>query len=183
MASSTKTHYFETFSLEIRAVEALKKMLEKGEMLYYRYVVIPDNTKIYDIRDGTTMRRRSFHKLCGVIQFQERFSPSAVREMFSKQRIYLSALATAKRPIVLILMRLWIMCECSGLHYAETACSNTPIGFGGKKTVNEAQFMKPYIKALQHYKECDRDDFCYRDLRGARQICKFKIMLEKKLGK
>ncbi|CAB4007358.1 Hypothetical predicted protein [Paramuricea clavata] len=185
MATSTKTHYFETFANEFRVVEVLKKMLENGELTYYRYVDIP-NSLWYGERQEYGIRKTTERwslKLYGVLQFKERVSPRTVRQMFSSERIYLAALLTVKRPIVLILMRLWVLCECYGLHYKETRCSNTPIGFGGRKTENEVRYMKPYIKALARYTECERDDFCYDNLNGARQICKYKLMLEKKLRK
>ncbi|CAB3997397.1 Hypothetical predicted protein [Paramuricea clavata] len=185
MASSTKTHYFETSANEIRVDEFLKKMLENGELTYYRYIGIP-NSLWYGERQEYGIRKTTVTwslKLCGVVQFKERVSPRTVRQMFVSERIYLSALLTVRRPIVLILMRLWVLCGCYGLHYGETKWSNTPIGFGGRKTENEVHYMKPYIKALIHYRECDRDDFCYNNLNGARQICKYKLMLEKKLRK
>ncbi|CAB3977943.1 Hypothetical predicted protein [Paramuricea clavata] len=177
MATSTKTHYFEMFANESRVVEVLKKMLENGELTYYRYVGIPNRLGL------RKMTGRWGLKLYGVLQFKERVSPRTVRQLFSSERIYLAALLTVKRPIVLILMRLWVLCECYGLHYKETRCSNTPIGFGGRKTENEVRYMKPYIKALTQYTECERNDFCYNNLNGARQICKYKLMLEKKLQK
>ncbi|CAB3978340.1 Hypothetical predicted protein [Paramuricea clavata] len=185
MATSTKTHYFETNAAEIRVVELLKKMIENGKLTYYRYTSIT-STPFYDQRresgEKKTIVRRGL-KLCGVLQFKDRVSPSAARRLFAVKTIFLSALVTVRRPIVLVLMRLWVLCEYYDTHYSEIRCSNTPIGFGGKKTENEARYMKPYIMALSEYTQCKKDDFCYAHLTGARKICKYKMMLEKKLVK
>ncbi|CAB3980641.1 Hypothetical predicted protein [Paramuricea clavata] len=177
MATSTKTHYFETFVEESKVVTVLKKFLDDGELCYYRYVAIPNRLGL------RKMEGRWGMKIYGVLQYNQRMSKKAVRQMFSSQRVYMAALLTAKRPIVLMLVRLYVVCECYGLSYTDTRCSNTPIGFGGRTTTNEVKYMKPYIKALTHYEDCERCDFSYRDLEGARQICKYKSMLRKKMEK
>ncbi|CAB3977257.1 Hypothetical predicted protein [Paramuricea clavata] len=129
MATSTKTHYFETGSNEIKLGNYLKSLIEKGDLTYYRYAVIPTKKQMLSEKKDRCIPR----KLCVVVQFEKRMSPLMLRRQFAGAHIFIASLTVVGRPIVLSLMRLWVLCECHGLHYAQTAHSDTGFGFGGKK--------------------------------------------------
>ncbi|CAB4013529.1 Hypothetical predicted protein [Paramuricea clavata] len=177
MATSTKTYYFETFKDEKKVVDVLNEFLEVDDLCYYRYLTIPTSSN-WGIID------QKWQRTTGILQFQNRMSITSVEKKFANVDIYMNVLINAKKPIILLQMRLHVLAGCYGLRYdADTKSSETAFGFGGKKTTNEIKYMKPYIKALNFYKDYDKPDFSYEYLCGARQICKYKYMLEKKLEK
>ena len=145
----------------------LAKYLEAEELSYYRYLTLPTSFS-------------KWKRMIGVLQFRERVCQTLLRRKFQNDTVYMDVLITAKRPMILMFMRMYVLAEYHGLSFAkDTKSSGTPFGFGGKKTTNEIKYMKPYIKALTLYKDYDKPDFPYRDLCEARRICKFKYMVEK----
>jgi hypothetical protein len=165
---STKTYYFEMFVGEPKLVSILEKYLEH-ELCYYRYLTYP-------IIDENITK---WVKIIGILQFNKRLAKSVLRQMFVLDHVFMDMLQPAVSPTVLVHMKMYVIAEHHGVAWASTKCSNTPFGFGGRKTRNEGKFMKSYMKALSVYKDYDKPDFYYKDLRGAKRICKFKYMLEK----
>ena len=157
--------------------DVLDKYCECQDLSYYRYISYPLNDKKKVIK---------WQKIIGVLQFKKRFSKTILRLLFEKDNMLVAVLLPAEKPVVLVHLKMYVLAE----HHDEVlglnvntlcnsaVCSNTPSGFGGRKTKNEICVMRPYIKALGAYKQYNEPDF-YKYLPGAKKICEFKYMLEK----
>jgi hypothetical protein len=154
---STKTFYFETYVKQSILSSILAKYRDCDELCYFRYLSYP-------IIDKKLVK---CEKIIGVLQFAKRLSKTTVSRMFVADHVFMDVLQPAVSPTVLCHLKMY------------PTYSNTPFGFGGRKTTHEVKFMRPYFKALTVYKDCYRPGFLYKGLPGARTICKFKYMLEK----
>lgn len=168
---STKTYYFETFIDEEKLISLLNKYLEAGDLCYYRY-------STYSIIGE---RIKKWDKIIGILQFDKRLAKTVLRRKFVSDNVFMDVLQPAVKPVVLLHMKMYVIGEFHGLLWSDTKSSDTPFGFGGKKTKNEGRYMKPYMKALTLYEDYDKPDFPYKDLHGAKRICKFKYRLHKGL--
>ena len=163
---STRTYYFETFVSETKLIPVLNKYLEDG-LSYYRYLP-------YSVSDEKTQK---WNKIIGVLQFNNRVAKSALQQKFVTDNVYIDVLQPATRPTVLVMLKMYVIGERHGLTWANTKSSDTPFGFGGRKTKHEGRYMRPYLKALTLYKDYDKPDFPYKNMIGAKKICKFKYRL------
>jgi hypothetical protein len=161
---STTTFYFETYVFEQKLVSVLKECLDSGELGYYRYLTY----NFYGAGNKCI-------KIIGVVQMSKRCAKVGVRRMFQDRSIYMDLIQPSLRPNVLSFMKMYVLGERHGIDWSESKSSETLFSFGGRKQINkEMKRMKPYIKALQLYKDYDEDEFHYKYLPGARIICKFK---------
>ena len=167
MDGSTKTYYFETYVSEAKLNANLVKYLLESDLTYYRYLSYP----------VTGEKKQKWVKTIGVIQFEKRSAKSVVQRMFVADNVFMDVLLPGTKPTILIMMKIYVIGERHGLTWDNTKSSNTPFGFGGPKTNREAKYLKPYMKALTLYQDYDKPDFAYKNLWGARRICKFKYRL------
>ena len=94
--------------------------------------------------------------------------------MFVADHVFMDVLQPAVSPTVLCHLKMYVLAQHHNVAWESSTYSNTPFGFGSRKTTHEVKFMRPYFKALTVYKDCYRPGFLYKGLPGARTICKFK---------
>jgi hypothetical protein len=169
---SAKTYYFETYTCVETLYALLKKYCKDEGLSYFKYITyrVPDVELKY--------KCLKMVKIVGVLQFEKRFSPTILRRLFERDHVSMALLTSAQKPLVLIYMKMHVLAQYHNISWETAACSDTPFGFGGEKTMNEKRVMHPYIEALLFYEQCAKPDFL-KYLQGAKEICAFKFRLEK----
>jgi hypothetical protein len=141
---STRKYYFKTKT----AVKKLKNILNhwsdngKRPLVFYKYIV-------YKINDVL--------KVSGILQFSKRFSLKTLMQCFQDPgaRIEMDVLRPVQKPLILALMRVWVL---ANFHNVIEHFEAGMFCFGGRQR-SMGKTMRPYIRALASYKNYNKFNF------------------------